>query len=536
MQADANFTCDVLVVGTGIAGTCAALSAAQQAPGAHVLLASTGSLFSGSSFFGGTWGLGLVAPDGQSDAEDLVQTILSVGCGAADEPLVRSFVSGIAPAVETLEGWGVKLREPSADALGEGAYIPCFDHKHRAWHGVEREPYMRAVGRRLEEHQVDVREQWELLDLLPGSAAGGTVPGSAAGGKREPWGSAAFFSRRSGCFATVRFRACVLATGGTCSLFGRRLTRPDCLASVHALAKRAGCQLANLEFMQFMPGLVHPVENIVFNEKAFRYMQLPPETTEQLGGAAQAQRLLKQRGTYGPFTARLESRAVDFAIHQAGAQGLPLKPNLEGPLPEFVETYFRWLEESAGLSRNEPVRVAFYAHASNGGIRIDCQAETGVPGLFAAGECTGGMHGADRLGGLSSANGLVFGLQAGRSAAAYAGLHAQEHGNPPTKDASPAPTWQQRFSPCWRQVEAEATAAMGEGCGIVRTADGLEHCLERLRSAQRLLEESSAPAQSAEDAAATRRAHLRVETAQLVAEAAFARTETAGSHYRADCP
>ena len=63
------------------------------------------------------------------------------------------------------------------------------------------------------------------------------------------------------------------------------------------------------------------------------------------------------------------------------------------------------------------MRVAMYAHASNGGIKIDkAAAHTGVAGLYACGEATGGMHGADRIGGLSSANGIVFGRIAGASA------------------------------------------------------------------------------------------------------------------------
>lgn len=63
------------------------------------------------------------------------------------------------------------------------------------------------------------------------------------------------------------------------------------------------------------------------------------------------------------------------------------------------------------------MRVAMYAHAANGGIKIDKTAYTGVEGLYACGEATGGMHGADRIGGLSSANGIVFGRIAGASAA-----------------------------------------------------------------------------------------------------------------------
>ena len=77
MRLEPSIRCDVLVVGSGIAGCMSAICAAED--GARVCLASAGPLFSGSSFFEGTWGLGCIAPDGETDAEDLVATIMDVG-------------------------------------------------------------------------------------------------------------------------------------------------------------------------------------------------------------------------------------------------------------------------------------------------------------------------------------------------------------------------------------------------------------------------------------------------------------------------
>ena len=100
--------CDVLVVGAGIAGTQAALAAAQS--GARVALASAGSTFSGSSFFAGTWGLGLIAPDGENDVDDLADAICEVGRGVADPALARVLASGAGPAVARLQALGCELQ------------------------------------------------------------------------------------------------------------------------------------------------------------------------------------------------------------------------------------------------------------------------------------------------------------------------------------------------------------------------------------------------------------------------------------------
>lgn len=75
--------CDVLVIGGGIAGISAAIEAASH--GASVALACAGPLFGGSSFYPGTWGLGLIGPESDTDEADLIASILRVGCGVADE-------------------------------------------------------------------------------------------------------------------------------------------------------------------------------------------------------------------------------------------------------------------------------------------------------------------------------------------------------------------------------------------------------------------------------------------------------------------
>lgn len=99
---------DVLVIGSGIAGLCAAIEAASA--GATVAIASAGKTMSGSSFFPGTWGLGLIGPVDEDDEQDLIDTIQAVGGGVADPTLVQTFVHGIPQAIQWLEqDLGVEL-------------------------------------------------------------------------------------------------------------------------------------------------------------------------------------------------------------------------------------------------------------------------------------------------------------------------------------------------------------------------------------------------------------------------------------------
>ena len=244
MEFETTRTFDVLVVGGGIAGTTAALHAARS--GARTAIACAGALFSGSSFYPGTWGLGLVGPESSDDEDDLVRAILEVGCGAALPKLVSVFVRDIPSAIDELEAAGVRLMRP--DRPDEREFVPCFDRKHRLWRGIVRESYEEAVRRELERLGVEVLPGRTLVDLVErdGAVAGAVL---AARGKAA--------------FEPVDSKATVLATGGFGGLFERRLTANDVTGSAHAVALAHGCALVNLEFMQMMPGLVSPKRGIV---------------------------------------------------------------------------------------------------------------------------------------------------------------------------------------------------------------------------------------------------------------------------------
>ena len=480
---DGNEVFDVLVVGAGIAGCEAALAAAES--GARVALASAGETFSGSSFFPGTWGLGLVGPASEKDEEDFVETILEVGRGMALPGLVRALVRGVAPAVVRLEERGVELR--GAARPEERDFIPCFDRKCRSWHGLERASYRTATEAALRRAGVTTLPRHELLDLVEKD---GRVCG-------------ALFARGD-CPAYVAAGAIVLATGGFGGLFSRTLTMPDVLGTAAAVALRHGARLINVEFIQIMPGLVEPVRGVVFNERTFRYARV-----EGLD-APDAAKLLDERGGHGPFTASLPDRAVDFAIAAAGPRGAAVTYDLPETLPEFMQTYFDWFEGAFGRRPDAGLRIAPYAHASNGGILVDEHGATGVPGLFACGEATGGMHGADRIGGLSSANGLVFGWAAGRAAA--------------RQSAGVAKGQSLRIAP-QREDLLALRRAMDEHCLLGRTAEGLQEMARPLDE----LDEKNARSASPRLANATL-------SARALVTAMLARTESRGAHHRADFP
>ncbi len=504
---------DVLVIGSGIAGLCAAIEAAHT--GATVAVASAGKTMSGSSFFPGTWGLGLIGPVDEGDEQDLIDTIQAVGGGAADPTLVHTFVHGIPQAIQWLEqDLGVELQRPqSAESAQQKQFIPCFDHKTRMWRGLTRKPLEDACTAQIELLGIRLLPRHELIDLVEDSN-GRTI-------------GAVLFDHASGRLETIAANAIIIAAGGTGGLFERSLTSADVLSSSQAIALAHGATLTNIEFMQMMPGFIEPKSNLVFNEKTWRYVKFdqPVDIADE-----KLENLLEQRSGYGPFTSRLASRAIDLAIDQAGAEGLALHYDFPREnVPEFVQTFASWLQDEHGIAPTDEMRVAMYAHAANGGIKIDKTAFTGVEGLYACGEATGGMHGADRIGGLSSANGIVFGRIAGASAAQAAQIEPKaalkadialsQHGIA-TTDAE--------------RLTRSLKHTMSTYCMINRTETGLSEALHELEGLK--TEATTLSTQKAQDSeiAALARLQSQIQLATEMVKAMRKRTESLGSHYRAD--
>lgn len=154
------------------------------------------------------------------------------------------------------------------------------------------------------------------------------------------------------------------------------------------------------------------------------------------------------------------------------------------PLPEFVASTLAWLA-TRGVGPTDELRLAHAAQASNGGVLIAPDASLpGVPGLFACGEVAGGMHGADRVGGLSSAGCLMFGQRAGESAARWARNHS----------ASRAPlSWEPLASAGAGGTHEALALALDGSCLAPRDERGLASALEEVRLLEGRLVEGARP-------------------------------------------
>jgi succinate dehydrogenase / fumarate reductase flavoprotein subunit len=230
--------------------------------------------------------------------------------------------------------------------------------------------------------------------------------------------------RESGRFVIFKAKAVVLATGGIGKAYKITSNSWEYTGDGHALAYEAGAELIDMEFVQFHPtGMVWPPSvkgilvteavrgegGILKNSKGERFMERYDPQKMELSTRDVVARAI--------YTEVKEGRGSPHGgafldISHKGAEYIKRK------LPSM---YHQFLEFADIDITKEPMEVGPTTHYMMGGVRV--QAENGastVPGLFAAGEVAGGMHGANRLGGNSLSDLLVFGRRAGLGAAQYA--------------------------------------------------------------------------------------------------------------------
>ncbi len=352
--------------------------------------------------------------------------------------------------------------------------------------------------------------------------------------------------RATGEFVVFAAPAVVLATGGAGKCWRITSNSWESTGDGPALAYEAGAELVDMEFVQFHPtGMVWPPGVIGL---------LVTEAVRGEGGIlrnATGERFMER---YDPKRLELATRdVVARAIYTEVKEGrgtphggvlldishLPAA-TVRSKLPSMYDQFM----ELAGVDITRgPMDVGPTCHYFMGGIRVD--AETGastVPGLFAAGECSGGMNGANRLGGNSLSDLLVFGRRIGDSAA----RHATEAPAPQIEDARPAEaaaemthylTGSGREDPY--RLHAELQATMHEHVGIFRDETGLTAALARLEELKRRAADARSPSSTTVYNPGwhlCRDLRNMLAVSEAVTRAALLRHESRGAHSRLDHP
>ncbi len=489
----------VVVVGGGLAGLRAAIAAALA--GADVrLLSKVHPLASTSSSATG----GISAAIRPDDAwEDHAADTLRGGAGLADHDAVVRVCAGAAAEVRQLAEWGAPFDRAADGGIGakgisgnsRSRMVAAGDHTGRA--------ILRTLWRRALAAGVEVRSDALLLDLLGEGAVTG-VRG---------------LDLVTGEIFVEPADAAVLATGGLGRVYAPTTNPAIATGDGTAAALRFGASLRDMEMTQFYPTCLPGSGVCVTEEARVKGAWIVDDRGERFLLAVDPQAELANRDVL--------SRAL-FAQARAGRRVYldcrHLGDVLRGPLASFRAL----MRRLAGIDVAEellPVTPAH--HYQMGGIATDAGGHTGVPGLFAAGECACvSVHGANRIGGNSLLETLVFGGLAGRAAAAVEPVGSE----PPAPEAVARGPALPLAGPL-----ARLRSTMTDRVGILRDGPTLEAAAADLHAVDAELAAMPTPAHPA--------AHRRLVEARnaallgrVIAVAALARAERRGAHWRTDAP
>ncbi|MDO9044436.1 MAG: fumarate reductase (CoM/CoB) subunit TfrA [Methanobacteriaceae archaeon] len=335
-------------------------------------------------------------------------------------------------------------------------------------------------------------------------------------------------------------KSTILATGGAGQIYPVTSNTVQKGGDGFALAWNAGADLIDMEQVQFHPtGMVYPDS---------RKGVLVTEAVRGEGG------ILADKGGnrfMGNYDSRMELATRDIvarAIYNEIREGrgtenggvfldvTHLDPEL---IEEKLETMLLQFQDVGVDIRKEPMEVAPTAHHFMGGVKIDENGHSNVENLFAAGEVTGGVHGANRLGGNALADTQVFGERAGKAAAENA-LKSDDGFNQAfvEKEEKRIESKIQEGDIPPQQLKKELQETMWNNVAIIRTEQGLRMALRTISQLEGQLSRMNVPEESKfnrylQDALEVEN---MIETAKMVITAAVLRQESRGAHYREDFP
>lgn len=520
MNTTPELHCDVLIIGSGAAGLSLALRLASHQ---KVIVLSKGPMSEGSTFYA-QGGIAAVFDETDSIASHVEDTLIA-GAGIVDEHAAEFVASNARHCVQWLIDQGV-LFDTHVQPNGEEGYHLTREggHSHRrilhAADATGKEVENTLVSKACNHPNIQVLERSNAVDLIISDKIG--LPGTRRVVGAWVW------NRNKEKVETCRAKSVVLATGGASKVY-QYTTNPDISSGDGiAMAWRAGCRVANLEFNQFHPtALFHPQARNFLLTEALRgegaYLKRPDGTRFMPD--------FDERGELAPRD--IVARAIDHEMKRLGVDCMYL--DISHKPADFVRQHFPTIyEKLLGLGidlTKEPVPIVPAAHYTCGGVMVDDHGRTDVDGLYAIGEVSyTGLHGANRMASNSLLECLVYGWSAAEDITKRM---------PYARQVDQLPAWDESrvdnpdelvvIQHNWHELRL----FMWDYVGIVRTTKRLERALRRITMLQQEIDEYYANFRVSNNLLELRNL---VQVAELIVRCAMMRKESRGLHYTLDYP
>ncbi len=506
---------DTLIIGSGLAGLTLAIKLAEQQ---KVAIITKKSLLDGASGWAQGGIAAVLSPDDSLDAH--IQDTLIAGAGLCDEAATRYVVEHGKESIDWLIEQGVPFTKDSASDMGYHLTREGGHSRRRIIHAADTTGHavQETLATRVLKHpNITVLEHYMSVDLITSKKL--NLPGNFCYGVYA-------LNTASDEVVTIAAHNTILATGGTGKVY-LYTTNPDTSTGDGiAMAWRAGCRVANMEFIQFHPTcLYHPHAKSFLISEAVRgeggILKLPDGT-----------RFMPSHDERAELAPRdVVARAIDFEMKKHGLDCVYLDishQSVEFLQEHFPNIYARCMSLGIDISK-EAIPVVPAAHYTCGGVVADLRARTDVNNLYAVGETAySGLHGANRLASNSLLECLVFADAAVRDIL-----------NKPQQDTPTLPAWDEsRVTDADEQIVishnwAELRHFMWDYVGIVRTNKRLQRAQHRIQLLQDEINEYYTNFHISSDLLELRNLVLNAE---LIVQSALLRHESRGLHFSKDYP
>ena len=512
--------CDVLIIGSGAAGLTLALHLAKNA---DVVILSKGPLNEGSTFYA-QGGIAAVFDENDSVAAHIEDTLIA-GAGLCDEDTVRFTTENAKSCLEWLINQGVEFDKERGNN-GEDRYHLTREggHSHRRiLHAADAtgQAIQTTLADQVKQHsRIRIFERFNAIDLI--------CQPSSTGNQEKQCIGAYIWNRNTEKVESIYAQKTILATGGASKVY-QYTSNPDVASGDGiAMAWRAGCRVANMEFNQFHP-------TCLFHPSAGTFL-----LTEALRGEGAKLRRPDGSRFMPAFDERAElaprdivARAIDYEMKRLGVDCMYL--DISHKPSEFIKQHFPTIYEktmSLGIDiTKQPIPIVPAAHYTCGGVMVDQQGKTDISQLYAIGEMSyTGLHGANRLASNSLLECLVF--------ARAAALEISETLVQDNRYLT-LPLWDEsRVTDSDEEVVIqhnwhELRLFMWDYVGIVRTTKRLERALHRVELLQQEIEDYYQNFKVSNNLLELRNL---VQVAELIIKCAMERKESRGLHYTLDYP
>lgn len=522
MNQSHQYDSDILVIGSGAAGLSLALHLAHLG---KVTILCKGPLSEGATYYA-QGGIAAVFDESDSIASHVEDTLIA-GSHLCDQDVVQFIVENAKQCVQWLIDGGVPFDREASDSDDHSRYHLTLEggHSHRRiLHAADATGM--AMQTSLQEQarhhpNITILERHNALDIITEKKINPQSATNRALG-------AYVWNRDKECVETLAAKFIVLATGGASKVY-QYTSNPDVSSGDGiAMAWRAGCRVANLEFNQFHPTcLFHPKAQTFLLSEALRgegaYLRRPDGSRFMLD--------FDERAELAPRD--VVARAIDYEMKRLGADCMYL--DISHKPADFVKSHFPMIAEKLhgyGIDiTTDMIPIVPAAHYTCGGVMVDKSGKTDIEGLYAIGEVSyTGLHGANRMASNSLLECVVYAWSASQSIEQQFNAILQPQQLPYWDDSQVTNSDEEVvIQHNWHELRL----FMSDYVGIVRSTKRLERAMHRIELLKHEIDEYYRHFRVSNNLLELRNL---LQVAELIVRCAMERKESRGLHYTLDYP